>query len=225
MESGSLPRVERQRSLSDTVYATLKSAILENTLAAGSRLTEAALAEQLGVSNTPVREAIARLEREGLLRSLPRKGAVVATVTAADVREVLEVRALLEAHAIRHAMARRTPELERALAGVVARCESLVAAGEQHAFSQSDMQFHRLFVQAAANSRLLRLFEQMTDQFLMIRWRAFNLPGRPLAGHLEHKQILAAFCAGDAAAAEQAMCWHHQHTQQDLLAAISVAGG
>ncbi|MCL4464666.1 MAG: GntR family transcriptional regulator [Chloroflexi bacterium] len=225
MELLSLPRVERHLNLTDSVYATLKTAIIENTLAAGSRLTEAALAEQIGVSNTPVREAISRLEREGLVQYLPRRGAVVVSITAEDIREVLEVREVLEAHAIVRALQRRTPGLDRRLAELVAEAEPLVAARDQRGFSRLDMELHRLLVQASGNRRLLRVFENMHDQFLMIRWRAFDVPGRPLAGHLEHKEILAAFLAGDAAEAERRLRWHHQHTRQDLEAALASAGG
>jgi DNA-binding GntR family transcriptional regulator len=225
VEPLSLPRVERHLNLTDSVYAALKTAIIENTLAAGSRLTEAAIAEQIGVSNTPVREAISRLEREGLVHFLPRRGAVVVSITAEDIREVLEVREVLEAHAIVRALQRRTPELDRRLSELVEQAEALVAASDQHGYSRLDMEFHRLLVQASGNGRLLRVFENMHDQFLMIRWRAFDLPGRPLAGQREHQEILAAFLTGDPLEAERRLRWHHQHTRQDLEKALAGAGG
>ena len=225
MELLSLPKVERHLSLTDSVHAMLKTAIIENGLSAGSRLTEAWIAERLGVSNTPVREAISRLEREGLVQYLPRRGAVVISITAEDIREVLEVRELLEAHAIGRAIEKRTPEVEQRLSALVDACEGLVRARDQRGFSQLDMEFHRLLVRTSGNSRLIRVFETMQDQFLMIRWRVFNLPGRPLAGHVEHKEVLAAFLAGDVEAAEKSLRWHHQHTKQDLLTALAAAGG
>jgi DNA-binding GntR family transcriptional regulator len=220
-----LPKVERHLSLTDSVHAMLRAAIVENHLAVGSRLTEASIAAQLGVSNTPVREAISRLEREGLVQHHPRRGAVVASIAAEDVAEVLEIRELLEAHAIGRAIERRTAELEQRLQEVVVACEELVRARELRGFTQLDLEFHRLLVQASGNSRLVRVFETMQSQFLMIRWRVFDLPDRPLAGHVEHKDILAAFLAGDAAAAERAVRWHHHHTKQDLLTALEAAGG
>ena len=216
-----LPRLEAHRNLTETVYEALKSAIVENRLPSGHRLTEVAVASTFGVSTTPVREALTRLEREGLVSLIPRRGAVVRSFAAEDILGIYEIREMLEATATVKAIARRSPSLVEQLGDIVARCGPVVAALDQRGFNRLDVEFHRLIMQACGNPHLLRLYERLHDQFQMIRLRAVFLPGRPETPHAEHQQFLAAFAAGDANAAEQLIRWHIQHTALDLVSALS----
>ncbi|MHB1133988.1 MAG: GntR family transcriptional regulator [Chloroflexota bacterium] len=216
-----LPRIQRQRQLSETVYEQLKDAIVENVLSPGQRLVEASLAEKFGVSTTPVREALARLEREGLVELLPARGALVATLTPEDFVEILTFRELLEAHAARLAAQRRDAATTARLAELVEACEPLVAGRDQRGYGRLVAELHRAIVQSSGNRRLIRVFDTLYDQSRIIRWRAFNLPGRPDVGHQEHRQIVAAIAAGDADAAERLVREHHRHTMRDVVAAAA----
>ena len=219
-----LPRVAEHRNIAETVYESLKSAILENTLKAGSRLIEASIATELGVSNTPVREALTRLEREGLVTILPRRGAVVRSFSADDILEIGEVRELIEAHAIRKSVERRTSKVLAQLEAILDQCVPLVAARDLRSLNRLDVEFHRLLVRTSGNSRLIHVFEMLHDQFQVVRWRLAYLRARPQTTYEHHRQILAAFAAGDAAEAERRLRWHIRDTTEDLVRVMSENG-
>ena len=221
MERPGLPRLELHRNLTETVYDALKRAIIDGTLAAGHRLTQASLAATFAVSTTPIREALTRLEREGLVCLLPRRGAVVASFSPDDILEVGEVREILEAFAVRKAVERATPEVVSRLGAIVDGCRPFVEARDQRSFNHLDVEFHRLIVQTSGNRRLIRLFDILHDQFQMIRLRTVQVRGRPQIPHGEHQQILAAFAAGDASEAERLLRWHIRHTALDLVNTLS----
>ncbi|MCL5110850.1 MAG: GntR family transcriptional regulator [Chloroflexi bacterium] len=224
MEVPSLPRLDPHPNVSQVVYEALKNAIIEQRLPSGSRLVESTIAGSFGVSTTPVREALTRLEREGLVSLLPRRGAVVTSFNAEDVIELGELREILESYATRRAVERLAPELVADLRRLLAAGERVVASGDQRAYGPIDQEFHRLLVQAAGNRRLARTFAMMNDQFHMVRYQAVRLPGRPAAGHREHVAILAALEAGRGEEAVSLLCAHIHHTVDDLCAALPVAG-
>lgn len=224
MEPLSLPRLAPHRNLAETVYGALKGAIIENSLPAGYRLTEAAIAASMDVSNTPVREALSRLEREGLVSLVPRRGAVVASFTAEDLLAITEVREALETHAVRKAIARRPSAVEERLAAILEECVPFVAVRDPRGFNRLDVEFHRLLVQASGNLHLQRAFEMLHDQVQVIRWQVFRIRGRPEMPHSEHEAIYAAFVAGDADEAERVLREHVRHAAVDLLNALAAKG-
>lgn len=225
MEQAGLSKLQPHRNLTETVYDALKGAIIDGSLATGYRLTEASLASTFAVSTTPIREALTRLEREGLVSLLARRGAVVVSFTADDVREVAEVRELLEAFAVRKAIERATPEMLARLRAIVEECQPFVEIRDQRSFNRLDVEFHRLIVQTSGNRRLIRLFEMLHDQFQIIRLRVVQARGRPRVPHGEHVQIMAAIVAGDASEAERLLCWHIRHAASDLVGAGSTGTG
>ena len=221
MEPLGLPRLDPHPNVSQVVYEALKSAIVEQRLASGSRLVESTLAGNFGVSTTPVREALTRLEREGLVSLLPRRGAVVSTFTAEDARDIGELREVLELHAFQRAWARWKAEHSAQLQQLLAEGQEVVDRGDYRGYGRFDQEFHRLIVQASGNRRLIRVFEMMRDQFQMVRFQAVRLPGRPDIGHREHQQIVAALVAGDGEGAERLLRAHIRHTVEDVCRFLS----
>lgn len=155
--------------LRDVVFRTLRRGILCGDLKPGERLMEIKLANRLGVSRTPIREAIRMLEQEGLAVNIPRRGAQVASITEEDLRDVLEVREGLEELAVRFACARITePELAE-LYQASRIFEQRTKADDLTALAEADEAFHELIYQATGNKRLVQLINNLREQ--MFRYR------------------------------------------------------
>ena len=150
--------------LRDVVFNTLRRAILKGDLKPGERLMEIALAEKLGVSRTPIREAIRKLELEGLVVMAPRKGAKVASITERDLNDVLEVRKGMEELAIRLACERITPEELDELDKVEQRFLSLTENGDLTELAEMDVAFHDIIYNATNNNRLVQLLSNLREQ-------------------------------------------------------------
>ncbi|THA25392.1 GntR family transcriptional regulator [Streptomyces sp. RKND-216] len=211
MPASSPPRTAAtpRQPAAERVYDHVKRAVLERRYEGGMLLTEGELADAVGVSRTPVREALLRLEVEGLLKLYPKKGALVLPVSAQEITDVVETRLLVEEHAVRKA-ATATP------AGLVARLEELLArqheqagAGQLADVSVSDRCFHAEIVRATGNAILVRLYDQLRDRQLRMGVAVMHAhPDRIAKNITEHTEILEAVRAGDADAAAEAV---HRH--------------
>lgn len=155
--------------LRDVVFNTLRQAILRGELKPGERLMEIRLANQLGVSRTPIREAIRMLELEGLVIMIPRKGAQVAQITEKDLNDVLEVRLGLEELAARFACERIGSESLGELYQASRRFEKLLETDDLQALAKADVEFHDIIYQATDNARLVQLLNNLREQ--MYRYR------------------------------------------------------
>lgn len=155
--------------LRDVVFNTLRQAILTGELRPGERLMELHLADRLGVSRTPVREAIRRLELEGLVTMIPRRGAVVAEITEKGMSDVLEVRRTLDALCAELACDRITEESLSRLQKACSHFEQCVAAGTAKKIAQADVALHDIIVQATGNQRLIQMVNNLSEQ--MYRYR------------------------------------------------------
>ncbi|MEV5593328.1 GntR family transcriptional regulator [Streptomyces sp. NPDC052496] len=192
----------------ERVYAYVKQAVLERHYEGGVLLTEGELAEAVGVSRTPVREALLRLEVEGLLKLYPKKGAMVLPVSAQEIADVVETRLLVEEHAARKAVP-ASPALIAELEEQLAKMIELAAAGDLAAVSVADRCFHAAIVRSAGNQILDRLYEQLRDRQLRMGVAVMHAnPDRIAKNIAEHGEILQALRAGDAAAAVDAV---HRH--------------
>lgn len=155
--------------LRDVVFNTLRQAILTGELKPGERLMELHLADKLGVSRTPVREAIRRLELEGLVTMIPRRGAEVAQITEKSMNDVLEVRRTLDALCAELACDRITPESLSALKKACDYFEQCVATKNAKEIAQADVALHDIIVQATGNQRLIQMVNNLSEQ--MYRYR------------------------------------------------------
>ena len=155
--------------LRDVVFNTLRRAILRGELKPGERLMEIQLANKLGVSRTPIREAIRKLELEGLVLMIPRKGAEVAEITEKNLRDVLEVRCALEELAVQLACDRINQEEIHELHAAAARFEQMFDSDDITSIAQADEAFHDVIFQATDNERLIQLLNNLREQ--MYRYR------------------------------------------------------
>ena len=155
--------------LRDVVFQTLRQAILKGELKPGERLMEIQLAQKLGVSRTPVREAIRKLELEGLVLMIPRKGAEVAEITIKDLEDVLEVRAALEELAVCDACENITEEQILALKKAADNFRIALESDDLVKCAETDMAFHEIIYSATNNKRLLQILNNLREQ--MYRYR------------------------------------------------------
>jgi len=166
--------IQNYKPLGEVVFDYLKNAILNGDLKPGERLMEIALAEQLGVSRTPVREAIRKLELENFIEMIPRKGAYVAEVKAKDILDILEIRALLEGFAAGSAAKKMTEEEIKQLSSTLDKFEKAIGKEDRQAMIESDNKFHDLIFQATRNKKLIEIVNSLQDQFQRFRVIYFN---------------------------------------------------
>jgi DNA-binding GntR family transcriptional regulator len=204
-------------SLQEKVYDHLKQAILAGEIQPGQRLLETRLAKSLGVSRIPVREAIRKLEREGLIVAFPRRGVYASSLSARDVDEVYTVRAVLEGLAARLAAEHRTEEQLGRLDAIVGKMARQAARGDSVGLFATGRQFHEVVVEASANAKLAVMMDMMRSQIERLRQLRMQVSRRTRDVHLEYASILEAIRRGDAATAETEMRAHVERPRIDLL--------
>jgi DNA-binding GntR family transcriptional regulator len=195
-------------TLAGRALAGLRAAIVDGRLEAGERYSVATLAERLGVSRTPVREALLVLERQGLVRFERNKGVRILAPSAADIEEVFVLRLLLEVPATARAASRLDDAALDALDRELAAMAAAAGAGEEGPFMAHDQRFHEIVLDAAGNRRLAAQVDQLRDH---VRMRGASTVGRSrdlAAIHAEHVAIRDALRARDAQAAAAAMRAH-----------------
>jgi DNA-binding GntR family transcriptional regulator len=212
--------------LGDRVYAHLIEAIATNRLPQGTRIQEDVLATQMGVSKTPVREALRRLEAEGFISVDPHRTPVVRRLEPRDVEELYNVREFLE-RLVARSIASVRP------AAVLAEMEMLQAAAEAQLASGSPVdvrdsvsynrRFHGLLFQGAGNKRLSRLYQLIDVDVRRLSYQSIQVSGRQRDAVVQHRAILEAMKAGDADHAEALMVQHVQQARDDVLRQMAAA--
>jgi len=220
-----LPTLSVQR-LTDTVYRTLKEQILTRTFPPGHRLRVNELADQLGVSRTPLKDALNLLATEGLVEIVPRRGTFVSDVSPDDIAEVFEIRRALELLAAETLVERVTSDQ---LACLRAELDALPRAGD-HADASEHMRrnlaFHQRFVALAGNRRLVELYEGLRAHIQIGRVHARRTDWRQRLRQErgEHQEILAALDARDAARLRAAVDSHIKRAKASLIRDLEAGG-
>ena len=178
--------------LRDVVFNTLRRAILRGELKPGERLMEIQLANKLGVSRTPIREAIRKLELEGLVLMIPRKGAEVAEITEKNLRDVLEVRRSLEELAIDLACQRIQEEELETLREAQKEFAAAIAAGDAMEIAQTDEKFHEIIYSGTGNQKLMQILSNLREQMYRYRLEYIKDANKRQILLVEHEQILKA---------------------------------
>lgn len=187
-------------SLADAAYADIRMRILDGRIPPGSRVTVRPIADRLGLSATPIKAALVRLEREGMIASQLHRGFFVPHLGDADMREIYELREALDAMAAY--LAAGGPEgVAEPLARLCDIQESQLAAGDIDGYRRSDVDFHRALWAAGGNSRILRAGEPLLDQMLLSNALSARQPGRGEESLGEHRAIVHAIRRGEADAA------------------------
>ena len=197
MELNFTVKMDEYLPLRDVVFNTLREAILRGELKPGERLMEIQLANKLGVSRTPIREAIRKLELEGLVLMIPRKGAEVAQITEKSLRDVLEVRRALENLAVQLACLRMSPQTLADLKAAARAFEEILGGEDVTAVAEADVAFHDVIYMATDNQRLISLLNNLREQ--MYRYRVEYLKKKECHKQLlwEHQEIIRANEAGE----------------------------
>lgn len=190
--------IRNYKPLGEVVFEYLRNAILAGELKPGERLMEVTLAEQLGVSRTPVREAIRKLEKESFVIMIPRKGAYVADLTKKDIMEVLEIRKELEGFAAALAAERMALSEKEALGKVVERFNESLINMDKKSMIECDNEFHSLIFEATKNQRLINIIYDLHDQFQRFRLIYFNEFNNYKEIQASHNRIFDAIIKKDA---------------------------
>ncbi len=212
--------------LRDAVFITLRDAIMKGILVPGQHLMELPLAHQLGVSRTPVREAIHKLELEGLVVMTPHKGARVAAISEKNLIDVLEVRTALEELAVRLACSRidyeELEKLEEINQRFIDECRSNTT--DISKIAQLDEEFHQLIYEVANNEKLLQLLNNMMSQMYRYRIEHIKLRERRQVLVGEHKMLIMALANRNEEAAIEAIHKHIVHQEQYIMNEIQSRG-
>lgn len=202
--------------LRDVVFKRLRDAIITGELEPGTRLMEIQLAEKMGVSRTPIREAIRKLELEGLIVMIPRKGAHVANFTAKDIEDVLEIRAALEALSTRLACNRLTNEDFAQLEVAIKEYSKAAKNQDVDGMIKYDIEFHDIICKATGNEKLVQMFANVKEQVERYRVAYLKNKDENVRVEKEHREILKALKERNGEKASK-LTIDHIHTQCDKI--------
>ena len=213
-------QLDSYQPLREVVCETLRDAVRRGILQPGERLMEIQLAEDLGVSRTPVREAIRKLEMEGYVIMMPRRGTYVADLSIRDINEVFEIRTSLESLASGLAAERIDEDELEKLQRLLVEIGAYIKSGDMESIVRTDTEFHDLLYQASRNTRLVGIISNLREQLTRFRTTSMSFPGRLKATLEEHRKIVEAIAQGDEKAARKAAEHHMEKSEQTLLASM-----
>ncbi len=213
-----LPKINQNdyKPLRDKVFEKLRKAIVTGELKPGERLMEVKLAEEMKVSRTPVREAIRKLELEGLITMTPRKGVHVSDLSAREINDALEVRATIEGLAASLAANRITPEELRKLKYIGNQFKTALADGNVQSMVKKDVDFHEVIYKATKNEKLMQISNSLSEQVQRFRISYIKDFSSPQDLAKEHAEILDAISKKNSALAKE-KAESHIRTQQDAF--------
>lgn len=201
-------RVSNYRSLREVAFHSLRQAILSGDLKTGAPLVETELAREMGISTTPLREALRMLELEGLVRGIPHKGTFVTGLSEDDLKDACEVRAALESVAGYSAASKITPEQLAEMRSLLEQARVCIAERDFAAAHNINARFHHRIWEASGNRQVVGMLEMMKDRIHAISARLFRVPGQAEEGWRQHKEILDAIESGDALQARELLFRH-----------------
>jgi DNA-binding GntR family transcriptional regulator len=208
--------IQKRENLREQTYLQLRNAILRGPIRPGTVLVQEQLAEHLGISRTPVRDALDRLASEGLVVRSPGGRIQVAPFSVEELREKYLVRRALEVLALRLAAPRMPGEPLTRLKFLIAAMRQDIADGKAQLVAQGGAAFHDTIFAACGNTYLRQLLTNLNDSIRRYRHAAIDIPGRAAETLREHSQIYECLASGDIAAAQHAMEDHITQSQQRL---------
>ena len=211
-------KIPNYPNLTELAYLQIKRYILEGSLGEGTKLTEDALAAQLGISKSPVREALNRLESEGLVSIEPRRGAYVRRFSFQEACDLYDLRELLEVHAV--GLAKITPSFLKDLAESIDRIKRDLLEGNTIAYVGEDIRFHNLIAAATGNKELCRILENISQKSTLCRLKTYRLVAATSPDC--HDSIYRALKEEDRELAQQAMREHIRFFRDAFLRSLEV---
>ena len=213
-------KIDNYQPLRETVCEALRSAIRNGILEPGERLMEVQLAEELGISRTPVREAIRKLEQEGYVIMMPRRGTYVSSVSVNDIKEIFEIRSALESLSTGLAARRIEPDELEKLRALLTEIEGHIERKDIDKIVETDIEFHGLLYQVSRNERLVTIISNLKEQLARFRTLSMSYPGRLQETLEEHRAMVEAIAANDVEAARDAAERHMERAEETLLKAM-----
>lgn len=214
---GRLNRITNIPFLRERAYQAIKEAIISLKLEPGEKLKESTLVEELGISKTPIREALTRLQHEGLVEVLPFRGAFVAEIDDRDMEEIFELRELLEGAAVKRAAISFSLEDSQEGEALLEEMRTAYKAGDIKAYARPSRDFHNLFIGKLGNQRMISVLKTFDDQLERIRVTAIRTLGNIPLFIEDYEKILKALKAGDPEAAEKALLFHLKKVKEIFL--------
>ena len=214
-------------SLVADAYRALKEAIRDNVFAPGDQGSEQEIALRLGMSRTPVHEALIRLQAEGLVRIVPKRGIVVLALSPDDMREVYDVIIALEGMAAESIAAMAEPERRRIaaeLSSINAEMKIALQREDLDAWAYADDRFHRALIDRCGNTRLARMANSIMDQSHRARMMTLRLRAKLMKSVTEHQSLVVAIRNGKTALAGERAKGHRQRARNELLPLLNQFG-
>ncbi len=209
--------ISRSKSLKERAYDKLKKLIITGNLKQGVLYNERKLAEALGVSRTPVREALLELSREGMVAFVPGRGVEVCKITTKQAREVFEIRRIIEGHIVKEITKKLTSDDIEKLKQNITKQEGLVETDERHAFIEYDKRFHLYLASKIGNRQIEAILINLRDQIHLMGIRAIEDHSRMRQVIKEHHDILACLREGDSKNAYKELIKHLDNTEKILI--------
>lgn len=199
------------------VYHYIREKILKGEISPKERLIETRLAQEIGTSRTPVREALHSLELEKLIKSIPRVGYIVESMDQEDLEQICEIRSVIETLGARWAIQKARKRLAKDLAKSVARQEQALAVNDSGGYVELDAQFHEIIARLSGSDRLLELVQTLRRHMLRYRMHVVYAMDTALRSIEGHKEILRAVQEGDSDTVVEALQQHLRQAKEDIL--------
>ena len=190
-------KIDEPKLLSEDIAESIKTAIIKGKFKPGEKISEGELAESMGISRTPLREAFRKLENEGFIRIIPRKGAVVSDIDADEAINLYEIKSTLEGLAARLAAANMKQKDIAKLEKVNDELKELIDKNDLESFYRVHTRFHEGFVKLCGNKRLIQMISNLNDHFNRFGIISLTLPGQFEKAIWQHAEIIAGFKSGD----------------------------
>lgn len=212
---------EELSPIRDKVYQYIKQAIVQGVYKSGERIIERELADQLHVSRTPIREALFRLESQGFVKTMPRKGVVVSKLSPEEVIEIFTILSALESLTMKLAAQRGEPSHREALKRIITEIDQAIA---EQRFKTTDRSFHfeiqHVICEAAQSPRLAEMLQSLSDYIRAFAQLGYELPGRMRKAMEEHRDLAKAVYSGEAEYAESLNKIHLENSKRAYMEAL-----
>ncbi len=216
MELG-IEKLIESPNLRDKVYEILKKSIIFQEILPGEKIDEEAIAKQLGVSRTPIRETLCRLENEGIVKIVPRRGAFVVKHSREKITEIMMVREALEGFAARLAADNVSKQAIEQMRSLFRDFSESNIRDRSREYTQADLEFHNFVIKTSKNNLLINLMNTLNDHVQMLRLLTVTHEGRPEQSLIEHFNIIEAIEKKDPSLAESLMREHIRNVRESAL--------
>jgi DNA-binding GntR family transcriptional regulator len=211
------PKAQAAATLQEEAYGYVKAQIMNLDLKPGQYVTDSQVATELEISRTPVREALRRLEQEGLLVNQARRGWKVYALSLADIHEIFDIKQALEGMIARRAADCADSELRSALRAAMERMKRASEDDDPVAWQEADAQLHQVVFAMGANERATSIIQNLNDQWHRVRIGFIALQGRIERSNPEHEAIIGSILSGDGEEAERLMHIHLNNVRDELV--------